>query len=217
MVPAKWMPGTVVLSHQRRLDRQAALPEGRPRPAPAGRRSGQTKPVAAMTSSTVGDQVAAAVGPSKVDVERARPRRARSGRWRHRGRSRHRPARGPRRAGRSGPGRRPGTGCRPTAWPATATTSDELARPGQEPAGQLEPRVLLADDEHATVGVGLGRPDVGVVVRHAPCPASAGCTARRRPPRRRGRGSDTRRRSSRRSKRSPSAVDTDRVAVQRQS
>ena len=41
---------------------------------------------------------------------------------------------------------------------------DDLARPRQQPGRQLEARVLLADDEHPSTGVGLDRPDLGVVV-----------------------------------------------------
>ena len=41
---------------------------------------------------------------------------------------------------------------------------DQLARPRQHPGRELEARVLLAEDEHAMVGVLLDRADVGVVV-----------------------------------------------------
>ena len=41
---------------------------------------------------------------------------------------------------------------------------DQLARPRQQAGRQLEPGVLLADDQDPVVGVVLDRPDVGVVV-----------------------------------------------------
>ncbi len=41
---------------------------------------------------------------------------------------------------------------------------DDLAGPRQQPVGQLEPAVLLADDEHALAGIRRGGPDIGVVV-----------------------------------------------------
>ena len=41
---------------------------------------------------------------------------------------------------------------------------DELARPRQQAGGQLEARVLLADDQDPAVGVLLDRADVGVVM-----------------------------------------------------
>src|SRR5207245_11057974 len=39
----------------------------------------------------------------------------------------------------------------------------DLLRPLQESGRELEPGVLLADDEHALPGIRLGRPRVGVV------------------------------------------------------
>src|SRR3954451_3361709 len=41
---------------------------------------------------------------------------------------------------------------------------DQLACPRQHPGRELEPRVLLADDEHAMIRVSLDRPDVRVVM-----------------------------------------------------
>ena len=41
---------------------------------------------------------------------------------------------------------------------------DQLARPRQEAVGQLEARILLPDDEHPLVRIGLGGADIGIVV-----------------------------------------------------
>ena len=81
---------------------------------------------------------------------------------------------------------------------------DDPAGPRQQPGRQLEAGVLLADDEDPPAGVRLGRAGVGVVGGQLDARASAGCTARRRRPRRSRPAPGTRRRSVSRTKRSPS-------------
>ena len=69
---------------------------------------------------------------------------------------------------------------------------DDRAGPLEEPARELEPGVLLADDEEPLAGVGLGRPRVGVVGGELDARASRAAGARRRRPRRSGPSRDSR-------------------------
>ena len=135
-------------------------------PRSARSRSGAREPGRGDDVLRLEPQVAAAVGPAQVHGQRpvAALRPARSDRWPHRRARRHRPGRGPRRAGRSARERRPSGPRLHRQLRVRRRHEGQRAGPRQEPVGQLEPGVLLAQDDHPATGIRLGRADLGVVV-----------------------------------------------------
>ena len=104
-----------------RLDGQLALHRTSRRRGPAGPGAGVTKPGRRDDVVDVHGDVRAAVRAAQRRRAGRRPRRARPGPARHPGWRRRHPGRCPRTAGRSGRGRRPASGCPPTASRARAT------------------------------------------------------------------------------------------------
>ena len=203
IVPAKKMPGHGRALPARRLDRQPALPERRDAEL---RQVEQRRDEPGRRDDLVDleREVVAAVGPPEADG-RAAPSARRSIRSIAASRIAHaaaedvvlvrldvaRPDADERlRVDRQLRRRR--------------RDEDELARPRQEPGGELEAGVLLADDEDPPVGVRLGRAGRRRSGWRARCPG-AGRRVRLGDADREDerRGSGTRRRSSRATNRSP--------------